>query len=107
MVGKKAEQGGIAKNGAKMVQAVATAKVPKLTVIIGGSFVAGNYAMSGRSYNSRFMFAWTSAKIAVIAEINITLLRHRHPVFNLFKKGLKREDVPGKELRLLTNCGFV
>ena len=48
-----------------------------------------------------------NAKITVIAEINITLLRHRHPVFNLFKKGLKREEVPGKELRLLTNCGFV
>ena len=66
MVGKKAEQGGIAKNGAKMVQAVATANVPKLTVIIGGSFGAGNYAMAGRAYQPRFCWTWPNARISVM-----------------------------------------
>ena len=66
MVGKKAEQGGIAKNGAKLVQAVASANVPKLTVIIGGSFGAGNYAMSGRAYQPRFLWMWPNARISVM-----------------------------------------
>ena len=66
MVGKKAESGGIAKNGAKMVQAVATANVPKLTVVIGGSFGAGNYAMSGRAYQPRFMWMWPNSRISVM-----------------------------------------
>jgi 3-methylcrotonyl-CoA carboxylase beta subunit len=66
MVGKKAEQGGIAKNGAKMIQAVATANVPKLTVIIGGSFGAGNYAMAGRAYQPRFCWMWPNARISVM-----------------------------------------
>lgn len=66
MVGTKAEQGGIAKDGAKLVQAVATANVPKLTIIIGGSFGAGNYAMSGRSYQPRFLWMWPNARISVM-----------------------------------------
>jgi 3-methylcrotonyl-CoA carboxylase beta subunit len=66
MVGKKAEQGGIAKDGAKMVTAVACAKVPKLTVIIGGSFGAGNYAMCGRAYGARFLWMWPNARISVM-----------------------------------------
>jgi 3-methylcrotonyl-CoA carboxylase beta subunit len=66
MVGKKAESGGIAKDGAKMVQAVATANVPKLTVVIGGSFGAGNYAMSGRAYQPRFMWMWPNSRISVM-----------------------------------------
>ncbi len=66
MIGKKAEAGGIAKNGAKMVQAVATANVPKLTVIIGGSYGAGNYAMSGRAYQPRFLWMWPNARISVM-----------------------------------------
>ena len=66
MVGKKAEAGGIAKDGAKMVQAVATANVPKITVIIGGSFGAGNYAMSGRAYQPRFLWMWPNARISVM-----------------------------------------
>jgi len=66
MVGKKAEAGGIAKNGAKMVQAVASANVPKLTVIIGGSFGAGNYAMAGRAYQPRFLWMWPNARISVM-----------------------------------------
>jgi 3-methylcrotonyl-CoA carboxylase beta subunit len=58
MVGKDYEQGGIAKNGAKMVTAVATTRVPKLTVVIGGSFGAGNYSMCGRAYSPRFLWMW-------------------------------------------------
>jgi 3-methylcrotonyl-CoA carboxylase beta subunit len=66
MVGKKYEQGGIAKDGAKMVNAVATASVPKFTVITGGSFGAGNYAMCGRAYSPRFLWMWPNARISVM-----------------------------------------
>jgi 3-methylcrotonyl-CoA carboxylase beta subunit len=66
MVGKDYEQGGIAKNGAKMVTAVATARVPKLTVVIGGSFGAGNYSMCGRAYSPRFLWMWPASRISVM-----------------------------------------
>ena len=66
MVGRDYEAGGIAKDGAKMVHAVATTRVPKLTVVIGGSFGAGNYAMSGRAYGSRFLWMWPNARISVM-----------------------------------------
>jgi 3-methylcrotonyl-CoA carboxylase beta subunit len=66
MVGSQYEAGGIAKDGAKMVTAVATAQVPKYTVIIGGSYGAGNYGMCGRAYSPRFMFAWPNARISVM-----------------------------------------
>lgn len=66
MVGRKYEAGGIAKDGAKMVTAVATARVPKFTVIIGGSFGAGNYGMCGRAYSPRFLFMWPNARIGVM-----------------------------------------
>lgn len=66
MVGKEFENGGIAKDGAKMVTAVASTNVPKFTVIIGGSFGAGNYAMCGRAYNPRFMWAWPNSRIGVM-----------------------------------------
>ncbi len=66
MVGRKYEAGGIAKDGAKMVTAVATAAVPKFTVIIGGSFGAGNYGMSGRAYSPRFLWMWPNARISVM-----------------------------------------
>jgi 3-methylcrotonyl-CoA carboxylase beta subunit len=66
MVGKKYEAGGIAKDGAKMVTAVACANVPKFTVIIGGSFGAGNYAMCGRAYAPRFLWTWPNARISVM-----------------------------------------
>jgi 3-methylcrotonyl-CoA carboxylase beta subunit len=66
MVGKAAEAGGIAKDGAKMVTAVACAQVPKVTVIIGGSYGAGNYAMCGRAYSPRFLFIWPNARISVM-----------------------------------------
>jgi 3-methylcrotonyl-CoA carboxylase beta subunit len=66
MVGRKYESGGIAKDGAKMVTAVATAAVPKFTVIIGGSFGAGNYGMCGRAYGPRFLWMWPNARISVM-----------------------------------------
>ncbi|TVT57399.1 methylcrotonoyl-CoA carboxylase [Amycolatopsis rhizosphaerae] len=66
MVGKAYEAGGIAKHGAKMVTAVACARVPKLTVVIGGSFGAGNYSMCGRAYSPRFLWMWPNARISVM-----------------------------------------
>ncbi|MEQ8935597.1 MAG: carboxyl transferase domain-containing protein [Amphiplicatus sp.] len=66
MVGRSAEAGGIAKDGAKLVTAVATARVPKFTVVVGGSYGAGNYGMCGRAYGPRFMFMWPNARISVM-----------------------------------------
>jgi 3-methylcrotonyl-CoA carboxylase beta subunit len=66
MVGQKYEAGGIAKDGAKMVTAVSCANVPKLTVIVGGSYGAGNYGMCGRAFNPRFLWMWPNARISVM-----------------------------------------
>jgi 3-methylcrotonyl-CoA carboxylase beta subunit len=66
MVGRDYEAGGIAKDGAKLVTAVATANVPKITIVIGGSYGAGNYAMCGRAYSPRFLFLWPNARISVM-----------------------------------------
>ncbi|MGH6788961.1 MAG: carboxyl transferase domain-containing protein, partial [Pseudolabrys sp.] len=66
MVGRDYEAGGIAKDGAKMVTAVATAQVPKITLIVGGSYGAGNYGMCGRAYSPRFLFTWPNARISVM-----------------------------------------
>jgi 3-methylcrotonyl-CoA carboxylase beta subunit len=66
MVGRKYEAGGIAKDGAKLVTAVSTTSVPKITVIIGGSYGAGNYGMCGRAYDPRFLFMWPNARISVM-----------------------------------------
>jgi 3-methylcrotonyl-CoA carboxylase beta subunit len=66
MVGRAYEAGGIAKDGAKLVNAVACARVPKITVIVGGSFGAGNYGMCGRAYSPRFLFSWPNARISVM-----------------------------------------
>ena len=65
-MGRDAEAGGIAKNGAKMVTAVACAQVPKITVIIGGSYGAGNYGMCGRAYSPRFLYCWPNARVSVM-----------------------------------------
>jgi 3-methylcrotonyl-CoA carboxylase beta subunit len=66
MVGRKYETGGIAKDGAKLVTAVACAAVPKITVLIGGSYGAGNYGMCGRAYSPRFLFSWPNSRISVM-----------------------------------------
>jgi 3-methylcrotonyl-CoA carboxylase beta subunit len=92
MVGRVYEAGGIAKDGAKMVHAVANATVPKFTVIIGGSFGAGNYGMCGRAYGPRFVWMWPNARISVMggeqaANVLLTvkqeqLARSHHPLLN-------------------------
>ena len=66
MVGQKYEHEGIAKHGAKLVTAVATANVPKITVIVGGSYGAGNYGMCGRAFSPRFLYMWPNARISVM-----------------------------------------
>ncbi len=66
MVGKDVEQVGMIKHGAKMIQAVANATVPQITIMTGASFGAGNYGMCGRAYDPRFMFAWPNARVAVM-----------------------------------------
>ena len=66
MVGRQYESGGIAKDGAKLVTAVATAQVPKITLVVGGSLGAGNYGMCGRAYSPRFLFMWPNARISVM-----------------------------------------
>jgi acetyl-CoA carboxylase carboxyltransferase component len=80
MVGAQYERGGIAKDGAKMVHAVATARVPKLTLIVGGSFGAGNYGMCGRAYDPRFLWTWPTSRISVMggeqaAQVLVTVKR--------------------------------
>lgn len=86
MVGKRYEEGGIAKDGAKLVTAVSNANVPKLTVIIGGSFGAGNYGMCGRAYDPRFLWMWPNARISVmggeqagsvLAQVKAAKLKHQ------------------------------
>jgi 3-methylcrotonyl-CoA carboxylase beta subunit len=69
MVGREYEAGGIAKDGAKLVTAVACARVPKFTVIVGGSFGAGNYAMCGRAYGPRQLWMWPNARISVMGGV--------------------------------------
>jgi 3-methylcrotonyl-CoA carboxylase beta subunit len=76
MVGKKYEAGGIAKDGAKMVQAVANAQVPKITIVLGGSFGAGNYGMCGRAYSPDFMFMWPNARISVMGGDQAAMVLH-------------------------------
>lgn len=83
MVGKDFERGGIAKDGAKMVHAVANANVPKFTIIFGGSFGAGNYGMAGRAFSPRFLFMWPNAKISVMggeqaANVLVTVKRDQY-----------------------------
>ena len=86
MVGRKYESGGIAKDGAKMVTAVATARVPKLTVIVGGSFGAGNYGMCGRAYGPRFLWMWPNARISVMGGVQAASVMAT----------LRRDNIEGK-----------
>ena len=98
MVGKEYEQGGIAKNGAKMVHALANSVVPFFTVIIGGSYGAGNYAMGGRAYNPRFLFMWPNARISVMgaqqaAQVLMTLKKEQ--------AAAKGKEVSNEELDII------
>ena len=100
IVGKKYEHGGIAKDGAKMVHAVANANVPKVTMVIGGSFGAGNYGMCGRAYDPRYLWMWPNARISVMggeqaADVLVTVKQQQ-----LAKKGLQLSDTEISEMRL-------
>jgi acetyl-CoA carboxylase carboxyltransferase component len=87
MVGKRSEHGGIIKDGAKMVNAVANSTVPKFTVIIGNSYGAGNYAMCGKAYDPRLIVAWPTAKIAVMGGTQAAKVLTQIQVSALKKKG--------------------
>jgi len=99
MVGRDYESGGIAKDGAKMVTAVACAQVPKITVIVGGSYGAGNYGMCGRAYGPRFLFTWPNARISVMggeqaASVLATVRRD-----NIVSEGKKWSEVEEEEFK--------
>lgn len=89
MVGSKSEAGGIAKAGAKMVMAVSCAKVPKVTIMVGGSFGAGNYAMCGRAYSPNFLFLWPNARISVMGGAQAASVLTQIEKSNKKKKGIQ------------------
>jgi 3-methylcrotonyl-CoA carboxylase beta subunit len=98
MVGKEYEHGGIAKDGAKMVHAVANTRVPRFTVIIGGSFGAGNYAMSGRAYDPNLLFMWPNAKISVMggeqaADVLATIREDQLKAKGVEMTGAQKEEI--------------
>jgi 3-methylcrotonyl-CoA carboxylase beta subunit len=99
MVGKEAENSGIIRAGAKMVNAVANSVVPKITVIVGGSFGAGNYAMCGKAYDPRFMFAWPTARFAVMSGESAAGTLVEIKAKQLEREGKKLSDKDLKELR--------
>lgn len=105
MVGREAEAGGIAKHGAKMVTAVACAEVPKLTVIIGGSYGAGNYGMCGRSYSPRFLFTWPNSRISVMggeqaANVLVTIQRDQRAKRNEQLSDEEEADMKRKVMQM-------
>lgn len=89
MIGQQYEAGGIAKNGAKMVMAVACAKVPKMTVLIGGSFGAGNYGMNGRAYGPRMLYMWPNSRISVMGGEQAAGVLWQIQADNMTKKGIE------------------
>jgi acetyl-CoA carboxylase carboxyltransferase component len=99
MVGSRSEQAGIIKDGAKMVNAVANSVVPKITIIIGNSYGAGNYAMCGKAYDPRFIYAWPSAKIAVMGGDQAAKTLLQIQVSAMKSKG--QEIAPEQEQKLL------
>jgi 3-methylcrotonyl-CoA carboxylase beta subunit len=98
MVGKRSEHGGIIKDGAKMVNAVANSTVPKITIIAGNSYGAGNYAMCGKAYDPRFIAAWPTAKIAVMGGAQAAKVLTQIQVSALENKGNKPDPEAEKEL---------
>jgi acetyl-CoA carboxylase carboxyltransferase component len=99
MVGKDYESGGIAKDGAKMVMAVSNAKVPKFTVVIGGSFGAGNYGMCGRAYQPRQLWMWPNARISVMGGVQAADVLKTIKEEQLSAKGKKMTKAEIKKLR--------
>jgi acetyl-CoA carboxylase carboxyltransferase component len=104
MVGSRSEQGGIIKDGAKMVNAVSNSVVPKITVVMGNSYGAGNYAMCGKAYDPRFIFAWPTAQIAVMggAQAAKTLLQIQVAALKSKGKEITKEDEDA-HLKLITD----
>jgi 3-methylcrotonyl-CoA carboxylase beta subunit len=92
MVGKKYEHGGIAKDGAKLVTAVSTTQVPKITLVVGGSFGAGNYGMCGRAYSPRFLFMWPNSRISVMGGEQAGNVLSQVKVEQLLAQGKKLTD---------------
>ena len=103
MVGKKAETEGIAKHGAKMVTAVATTAVPKITMIIGGSFGAGNYGMAGRAYQPRFLWTWPNSRIGVMGgkQAASVLTTIRQNAARKSNQILNSDDIASQEAKML------
>src|SRR5206468_12833495 len=99
MVGSRSEHAGIIKDGAKMVNAVANSVVPKITIVIGNSFGAGNYAMCGKAYDPRFIYAWPSARIAVMGGEQAAKTLLQIQVASMKSKG--KEISPEEEQKLL------
>ncbi|MFP6615787.1 MAG: carboxyl transferase domain-containing protein, partial [Candidatus Hydrogenedentota bacterium] len=95
MVGRDAEHSGIIRSGAKLVNALSNAIVPKITIIIGGSFGAGNYAMCGKAYDPRFIFAWPNAKYAVMGAEQASGV-----IFDITKRAAQRDDIDMDEAEL-------
>jgi acetyl-CoA carboxylase carboxyltransferase component len=98
MVGSKSEHGGIIKDGAKMVNAVANSVVPKFTVVVGNSYGAGNYAMCGKAYDPRLIFAWPSAELAVMGGTQAAKVLAQIEASALKAKGEVIDEVKEKEL---------
>ncbi|NGP76490.1 acyl-CoA carboxylase subunit beta [Balneolaceae bacterium YR4-1] len=98
MIGKRSEHGGIIKDGAKMVNAVANSTVPKITIVVGNSYGAGNYAMCGRAYDPRFMYAWPSAQIAVMGGTQAAKVLTQIRVSSLEKKGKEITEEEKQEI---------
>ena len=92
MIGKRSEHGGIIKDGAKMVNAVANSTVPKITIIVGNSYGAGNYAMCGKAYDPRFIYAWPTAQIAVMGGTQAAKVLTQIQVSSLEKRGEELSD---------------
>ena len=98
MIGKRSEHGGIIKDGAKMVNAVSNSTVPKITIVVGNSYGAGNYAMCGRAYDPRFMYAWPSANIAVMGGTQAAKVLTQIRVSSLKKEGKEISDEEAQQI---------
>lgn len=98
MIGKRSEHGGIIKDGAKMVNAMSNSTVPKITIVVGNSYGAGNYAMCGRAYDPRFMYAWPTAKIAVMSGASASKTLMQIQVASMKKKGKEVSEEDQKKI---------
>ncbi|MBK7096648.1 MAG: acyl-CoA carboxylase subunit beta [Saprospiraceae bacterium] len=106
MVGKRAEHGGIIKDGAKMVNAVSNSTVPKITIIVGNSYGAGNYAMCGKAYDPRFIYAWPTAKIAVMGGAQAAKVLTQIQVAAMKKQGKEPDPDTQNELFEMTKSRY-